>query len=90
MSARLQKFESYATHLMHHKTFARLSRAEREQCREFIRANDHLDVNGFASLVNRWMLDQPKPKHYTDMWALVLQSNVPEVLTKRRRSHNGS
>lgn len=75
---RLEKFRSMAEHVMHRKTMRRLSESEFDECVAFIEDHDHLDVNEFTLKVNRWKLDQPKTKHHTDMWALCLQSNVPE------------
>lgn len=76
MSDRMTRFHAYKDHTVHRPLFERLSKAEREACEAFIRDNDHLDVNAFAHKVNRWHLDKPKPKHYVDMWALVLQANT--------------
>lgn len=79
MSKRLQKFESYASHPMLKKSYNKLSQKDLQQCRDFIIENDNLSVDEFAFKTNRWMLDQPKPKRYSDMWALVLQSNTKEA-----------
>jgi hypothetical protein len=68
---RLSKFEQMKLHPMHGNLYRKLSEKEREQCRDFIRQNDHLDRDDFAEKANRWMLDQARPKRYSDMWALV-------------------
>lgn len=74
---RSQVFESYSEHVMHHRMFKRLTAAELQLCRDFLRDNESLDRHAFAHKVNRWFLDQPnKPKHLTDMWALLIQANV--------------
>lgn len=75
---RLERFESFASHPMHGKIMQRLKKEERRLCVEFITQHDHLDSDKFAERVNRWMLDQPKPKNFPIMWALVLQSNTTE------------
>lgn len=72
---RLIKFESFAQDLMLGKLYGKLTTDELRLCREFLITNAGLDRNQFCEKVNRWYLDNPnKPKHLTDMWALVLQS----------------
>ena len=60
---------------MHSKLLKRLATKDVNLCIEFIKTNDHLSKDDFAIKVNRWYLDEEKPKRYSDMWALVLQSN---------------
>lgn len=74
-SLRLTIFESFKEDPGQRTLFAKLTEADLEQCRAFIRDRSSLDRNDFAKEVNRWMLDQPKPKNYTAMWALVSQAN---------------
>jgi phage-related protein len=82
---RLEAFNSFVECPVNCKILERLSWGERLECVEFIKQNDELDLNMFAEKVNRWYLDQPhKPKHLTDMWALVLQANT-KVHFKGRR-----
>jgi hypothetical protein len=47
-------------------------------CEQFIRDHEHLSFGDYALKCNRWMLDQPKPKRYSLMWALVMQANGKE------------
>ncbi len=71
---RLEKLKSFEGHLIHRKLLARLSKAERAQLEAFIRERESLSDDEYVLAVNRWLLDQPKPKRFTDMWALALQS----------------
>lgn len=72
---RLEKFESFKDHAMHCKIFKKLTKDERAQCINFINESEHLDKNEFAFKVNRWLVGaKDKPKHATEMWALVSQS----------------
>lgn len=80
---RMEKFHSFKDHVMHGKLMTRLSAKELKQCEDFIRENDALDSNQFAEKTNRWLLDQPKPKNYSTMWALVLQCNSTEIKKSR-------
>lgn len=72
---RFDAFDIISKHIFHAKEYARLKQVEREMCLQFIRDNDNLDFNAFAEKTNRWLLDRPKPKNYSIMWALVLQAN---------------
>lgn len=72
---RLKKFESFKDHSMHGKIYKRLTQAELNRCHEFIMTREGMDKDQFAHELNRWMLHEEKPKHHTDMWALVMQSN---------------
>lgn len=74
MTTRLEKFESFSDHVVHGKLYKKLSAIDRETCRIFLRKAEALNADEFTLLVNRWMLDQPKPKNYSTMWALVSQS----------------
>lgn len=80
MSKRIETFRSYAKHIVHAKVMAQLSHKDIADCLKFIQDNDHLDRNGFALKVNRWLIDQPKPKRYSAMWALVSQCNSREEI----------
>ena len=77
---RMKQFEAFATHPIQRKLVEKLKVAELAQCREFIVANDHLDVSAFAQKANMWMIGQARPKNYSTMWALVLQTN-PVILS---------
>lgn len=81
---RLQRFEGFSKDPGLCKLFKRLSAADRKACVDFIEQHDELDHNGFALAVNRWLLGQPKPKRFTDMWALVLQSNGVGAIHRQR------
>jgi hypothetical protein len=83
LSPRITRFNAFENDPGQEKLFKSLTPAEREQCRDFIRAHDHLPLNEFAEVVNRWMIDQSKPKRYAVMWALVSQTN-PVVIRRRR------
>lgn len=72
---RLAAFEGLAEHAWHRRNWKRLSGADREACRAFIRANEALCVQQFEYAANRWLLDQPKPKRFTMMLELVVASN---------------
>ncbi len=76
MNPRLAKFRSFCSHVIHKKQALRLSEAEFDECVAFIEDHADLSKDDFVFKVNRWKLDQPKTKHHTDMWSLVLQSAV--------------
>lgn len=82
-NARLTRFEAFSKDAGLSPLYSRLTEKDREACREFIRNHDHLDRNGFAAAVNSWKLGGVKPKRFTDMWALVLQSNGVELRQRR-------
>lgn len=75
MSKRIQNFNNMKSHPMLGKLFKKLTKSELEQLETFIKENDHLDVNQYAFVCNRWMLDKPKPRRFTDMWSIALQVN---------------
>jgi hypothetical protein len=75
---RLEAFNGFADNPGMKNLFKKLSDADLEECRTFIRERAGLDRNEFAAAVNRWKLDQPKPKNFTSMWSLVLESNSVE------------
>lgn len=78
---RLEKFESFKDHIIQSKLYNKLTARERGLCVEFLRENEDLGPNEFLAKVNRWMLDVPKPKNFTMMWALVIQSvNARELV----------
>lgn len=87
ITERLNKFESFAEHVIQGKLYRQLTLEERTACRNFIRSNGHLEPSAFAAKVNMWMVgDAVKPKHHSTMWALVLQSNpTPEFKRRDRR-----
>jgi hypothetical protein len=75
MSKRLENFLASKDHVMQQNLLKKLSQEERQMCIDFITENDGLDKNEFALKVNRWLLDMPKPKNFSAMWALVSQAN---------------
>lgn len=70
---RMQSLEEMKKHMILGKLFKKLSQKEYALCIEFIKENDHLDKFAFIAKANRWFLDQPKPTHLSDMWAIVTQ-----------------
>jgi hypothetical protein len=76
MSARRQKFESYATHPWLKKAFGKLSAAERTLARDFIDRHDQLLPGDFEYRVHRMFMDQPeKPKNWTVINELLVCCN---------------
>jgi hypothetical protein len=69
---RLERFQTMPGHLMYKKMMLRLTEDEFDQCVAFIEESEDLGTSEFADKVNRWKLDQPRTKHHTDMWALLL------------------
>jgi hypothetical protein len=53
--------------------FKKLTKSELAIVEKFVADSESLDNNAYALKCNRWYLDQPKPKHYSDMWAIVSQ-----------------
>lgn len=84
MSKRYDKFRSLADHPFIGKTYAKLGVDDRAWCRNFIIQNEGLSDHEFAFKVNRLGLDPNKPKRWTDIWALLIQSIPPQV---KRRKH---
>jgi hypothetical protein len=72
--SRLQNFEALKEHPMLGTIYKKLSAADIELCRAFLRETESLSRDEYSLKVNRWYLDKPKPKRLSDMWALVLQS----------------
>lgn len=72
---RIDIFNSFETHPMHRKDFVQLSKNDLTSCFEFILKYDHLNKDDFALTLNRWMLDEPKPKRYSTMWGLLCCAN---------------
>lgn len=65
------------------KLFKKLTRDEMRQVTQFVYENNFLDNDNYASICNRWLIYKPKPKHYSDMWAIV--SQCTEVTLPKRR-----
>ena len=61
------------SHPMLGKLFQNLTHDELELVVAFVCQREHLSKDEYMTAVNRWFLDQPKPKHYADMWAIVSQ-----------------
>lgn len=76
ISQRLLKFRGFANHAIHGKVVKKLSREEHDACLAFITQHEALTKGEFEHAVNRWMLDQPKPKRWSAMWSLVSMSNA--------------
>lgn len=72
--SRLDNLENLKKHPYQKRLFKGLSSAELSQVTEFIRENEHLSADEYAMKVSRWLLDQPKPKHFSAMWAIALES----------------
>lgn len=72
--SRLDNLEKLKSHSYQKRLFKRLSKAELAQVTEFIRENNDLTADDYALKVSRWLLDKPKPKHFSDMWAIALES----------------
>ena len=71
--SRLNNFDNLMEHPMLSKLFKKLTLTEFEMCQNFLLETDHLNDDEFELKVNRWMIDQEKPKHHIDMWAIVSQ-----------------
>lgn len=77
--ARLNNMEKLKSHPVLKGLFKKLTQAELCDVTHFIMKHGELDADAYAHHCNRWYLDQPKPKHYSDMWAIVSQSNTEAV-----------
>ena len=55
------------------KLFIKLTTEEFAAVIKFVNENESLNNDEYMLKANRWYLDQPKPKHYSDMWAIVTQ-----------------
>lgn len=82
---RLAAFRALANHAWHGRELARLKKSEREECEQFIIANDHLDSEKFQETLNRWKLDQLRTKNHSLMWGLV--SAVAKASEEERPCH---
>lgn len=72
--SRMDNFNKLKLHPIHRNLFKKLSKMELKMCEDFINETESLSIDDFAFKCNRWMLDKPKPKNYSAMWALVMQS----------------
>lgn len=81
-SNRMKRFEELSSHPMYYKLFDKLTDKERVMCRSLLMESEDLDDNEFAFKVNRWMLDQERPKNYSAMWALMMASYEPIVMRR--------
>ena len=69
-----QKIPSMMRHPMLGQLFKKLTVEERKSVNQFIVDNEHLGKAVFHHNANRWYVDVPKkPRHMTDMWAIVTQ-----------------
>ena len=71
----LEAFESFEKCPLRGKIYKRLSNKERIDCVAFIVHNEDLPKWEFEQKLNRWLIDEEKPKRFTDMWSLVLEAN---------------
>lgn len=71
---RVIKLQELAKHPVLGKLFKKLTREELSVLTTFIYEHEHLDDNQFAHVANRWMIDKLKPKHFTDMWSIAIQT----------------
>ena len=60
-------------HPMLHKLFSKLTKSELEMVTKFVHENNDLEKNEYMFKANRWLLNEEKPKHYSDMWAIITQ-----------------
>ena len=70
-SKRLEAFLALKDHPWHGRELARLKKAERTECEQFILDHDHLDPEKFQETLNRWKLDRERPKNHSLMWGLI-------------------
>jgi hypothetical protein len=74
---RLTEFQNLKTHPWHGRLFKKLLVAEVTACEQFIKNNDHLEVNEFEMAVQRMFLDKSaKPKNWTAMNELLVCANT--------------
>lgn len=71
---RFDKLMSFQNHTMHKKMFKKLSQQELGMLINFVKENENINVNEYTYKVNRWLLDQEKPKNHAVMWALALMA----------------
>lgn len=72
-NTRVQKFMQMEKHPVLGKLFKKLTEEEYDMALQFVMNNSGLGDNDYMHLANRWFLDGNKPKHHTDMWAIVTQ-----------------
>jgi hypothetical protein len=58
-----------------HKAYKKLSPAELSLAEGFIKENEQLDRDEFATRVNRMFLDKEKPKHFPIIMELLTSCN---------------
>jgi hypothetical protein len=57
-----------------HKLFSKLTKLELEMVTQFVHENNDLGKDEYMHKANRWLInDINKPKHHSDMWAIVTQ-----------------
>ena len=61
---RISKLDYIKSHPHHRKTFDKLNQNEIMILTRFIQENDTLHLNEFEFKLNRFFLDQDKPKHW--------------------------
>ncbi len=74
--SRISNLIAMPAHPVLGKLFNKLNQTELDAVVEFVRENDHLDDNAYMEKANRWHMDSPRPKHHSDMWAIVTQCKV--------------
>lgn len=70
--SRVSSLLKLPSHPMIGKLFLKLSQKELALVTDFVKKNANLSNDDYMEKANRWYLDQPKPTHYTDMWAIVI------------------
>lgn len=75
MSVRFNVFKSYANHPWLGRVYAKLTSSDLTLVRDFIAANDSLDVGQFELAVNRMFLDKTKPKRWREVLELLTCCN---------------
>lgn len=74
--SRLAEFEKLKTHPFYKHDFAKLTKAQIEECYKFISDREKLDKNDYAIDANRWILTQKIHKNMTRMADLLSAVNV--------------
>lgn len=70
---RQQNLIKLSAHPINSKLFSKLTQSELDFVIGFVKDNEHLDRNEYMAKANRLFIDGQKPKHHTDMWAILTQ-----------------
>lgn len=78
-------FETLKSNPMLAKCWNRCTKAELDECRAFLKTHESRGLNVLNREINQWYMDQPnKPRHYADMWALLVAC-APRSIERRKR-----